>query len=636
MSGDRAAGYGRSSSDKQEKSCSQQHDWAVQKAQSLKLDLVTWEDDDGIPGDRLDRPGLERIFAKLEWHQKAGRPISVLLAFDQDRLSRATSWATGAIMQRLTALGVERLVTSSKDIDLLDDTQRAMFGIEQDLSKRACSKAISKNVCRGMVSQAAAGYWAGGIPPYGYRAAGEKKARILIPGPAVEVTAVKELFHIAAQGDLGVCALAILANEQGWPVPEGCRLRQPLSAGRQAPCWTGNTVHRILRNPAYVGMFCFGKRRQGKYHQATAGEPLERRRVRQEKAPPVLVQRRHEPLVDPATFDRVQAVLDSRYFGKQGRRRLHFALSGKLVCDCCGATMSLSKKDKLFDYVCGSWRNYGTCARNSVQEADLLDKVVDLISRELSTKATLKKLRKNLEAARSGRGETLKLAVKQGQAHVADLARKVEQGGSRLLSISADLVPLAEKELRRLKAELETAQKDLAELEGQSSEAQTQAQDIEDLLARLEALPAVLARADAQERGRIVRLAVASIRLRFEVSVGPTGRRQSHWTGATVTLRGAGCTTHEIPVARPRRTLTDGPPAIERQVDPTPGPRAPPGGLSPAPEALPRPLPLWPSAAGRARLGTAPRQSYGRSCPISAGGPGGCRARSACVGAIPR
>jgi site-specific DNA recombinase len=604
MARDRAIGYGRSSSDKQEKSCSQQHDWAVQKAQALKLDLVAWEDDDGIPGDRLDRPGLERIFAKLERHQKADRPITVLLAFDQDRLSRATSWATGAIMQRLTALGVERLVTSSKDIDLLDDTQRAMFGIEQDLSKRAYSKAISKNVCRGMVSQASAGYWAGGIPPYGYRAAGESKRRVLVFGPAVEVTAVKELFRIAAQGDLGVCALAIVANERNWPVPEGCRLRQPLSDKRPAPIWTANTIHRILRNPAYAGMIRYGKRRQGKYHQATAGEPLERRGIRQEKAPPVLARGRHEPLIDQGTFDRVQALLDSRHFGKQGRRRLYFALSGKLVCDCCGATMSGSNKEKLFGYVCGSWRNYGTCARNSVQEAELLDKVVDLLARELSSKATLRKMRKNLEATRSGQGETLRLAVKQGQAHVADLTRKVEQGGARLLSISADLVPLAEKELRRLRTELETAQKDLAELEGQSSEAQVQAQDIEDLLARFEALPAVLARADAKERGRIVRLAVASIRLRFKVSVGPTGRRQSHWTGATVTLRGAGSTTHEIPVGQPQGTLTDGPPAIERKVAPTPGLPGPTADPSPARGAFR--LPSVPSrlGIGRAMPGT--------------------------------
>jgi hypothetical protein len=99
-------------------SCEQQREWAVRKAGSLGLEFVACHDDGGIPGNVLDRPGLDALFATLERHQKARRPVTVLLAFDQDRVSRATSWATGAVMERLMGLGLERLVTATEEVDL--------------------------------------------------------------------------------------------------------------------------------------------------------------------------------------------------------------------------------------------------------------------------------------------------------------------------------------------------------------------------------------------------------------------------------------------------------------------------------------------------------------------------------------
>src|SRR5262249_26357310 len=154
--------------------------------------------------------GLEALFDDLARFQKARRPVGVLLVFDQDRLSRATSWATGAIMQRLTDFGVERLITATEEVDLYDDGSRAIFGLKQDLTKRGYAKALSKSVSRGMARLAAAGYWTGGHPPYGYRIAGEKRHRRLVPGPAEEVEAVRELFRVAAEGVLATGALAEL------------------------------------------------------------------------------------------------------------------------------------------------------------------------------------------------------------------------------------------------------------------------------------------------------------------------------------------------------------------------------------------------------------------------------------------
>jgi DNA invertase Pin-like site-specific DNA recombinase len=542
----RAAAYARSSDDKQEASCPQQREWAERKAQSLGMELAAYREDEGVPGDRLDRPGLEKLFDDLDRHQKARRPIPVLLVFDQDRLSRATSWATGAIMERLMGFGVERLVTATEDVDLYDDGGRVIFDLRQQLSKRGYAKQLSKNVSRGMAQLAAVGCWTGGHPPLGYRIAGEKRHRHLVPGPSEEVAAVRELFRLAAEGVLSTAALARLANQKGWPLPQASLLRQRASA---RPQWTAYTVGWLLRQRVYLGEIRYGRRRKGKYHMAAESGPVERRGRNQEPAPPQVRKGCHPPLVDADTFDRAQAALDSRRVERRvGRRRPDaFVFAGKLTCACCGAVMQGRIKDEFHGYVCATWRNRNGCGRNSVHECDLLERVASLLERELSTPATIRRLRQRLEARRTGCGETLRLAVERGQKHVADLTRQVEAGGRQLLRVSPDLVPLAERELRRQVAELDVARKDLEEVERQAARGQAEGQDVEELLTRLSALPKLLKNARAETRARVVQLAVAGMTLRFDVKVGPSGRRQSQWLGATVFLRGGGA-GYEMPV----------------------------------------------------------------------------------------
>jgi site-specific DNA recombinase len=541
---ERAAAYARSSDDKQEASCPQQLAWARQKAEVCNLELAVIRFDDGVPGDVIDRPGLEALFADLARFQKARRPVTTLLLFDQDRLSRGTSWAAGALMERLSRLGVERVVTASRALDLWDDADRAIFGIEQDLAKRGYVKALSRTVSRAMASLALAGYWCGGQAPYGYRIAGGKNQRHLVPGPAEEVEAVRELFRLAALGALSTSALARLANERGWPVPTASAFKQ---RGR-LPRWTRPCVGRLLRQVVYLGTIRYGKRRQGKYHQAGADGPVEMRGPSREPVAPLEREKCHEPLIDAQTWQRAQAALSSRRLEqRKGRRRPEdFAFSGRLECGCCGGTMYGMKA--AHGYVCGTWHDGEGCSRNGISEAMLMDAVASLLARELDRPATLARLRKRLEAGRTACGEVQRAALEKGRKRVADLEGQVDAGERRLLSVAADLLPSAEKQLRRLLAELGTARADLAELEKQSAAQVAEEQDTEELLARLSQLPALLRGADGGQRVRVVQAAVEKIVLRFTTKTGPKGLHvMSRWTGGTLTLRGGG-PTHQISV----------------------------------------------------------------------------------------
>ena len=173
-------------------------------------------------------------------------------------------------------------------------------------------------------------------------------------------------------------------------------------------------------------------------------------------------------------------------------------------------------ENEFHGYVCGTWKNRGPCTRNGISEAVLLDQVADLLARELDKKTTLDRLRKRLEAGRTGKGETLRLAFEKGRKHVAGLEKQVADGGKRLLAVDADLLPDAQNELRRMKSELDAARADLAAVEKQAASVRAEEVNVEELLAGLAALPRVLRGADATKRARVVQLAVAKIVMRFE------------------------------------------------------------------------------------------------------------------------
>jgi site-specific DNA recombinase len=570
---DDAAAYARSSEDRQEASCPQQLEWAARKAADLSLNLAATFQDVGIPGDRLDRPGLESLFAFLGQRQKARRPVTTLLLFDQDRLSRGTSWAAGALMERLAKLGVERVVTATRELDLYDDAGRAIFGLEQDLAKRGYVKTMSRNVCRAVAGFAAKGCWNGGSPPYGYRIAGERHNRRLVPGPAEEVEAVRELFREAAKGVLTTSGLARLANSRRWPIPAASVLRQHLANEKRkargkpehAVQWTAGTVGGMLRQVVYIGTIRYGRRRKGKYHQAAAAGPVERRGPSQQAEPAQDREGCHEPLIDRATFDTVQAVVAARRIERHVGR-LHpddFAFSGRLTCACCGGGMQGRHKDAFHGYVCGTWRNGRGCSRNSLSEPVLLEQVAGLLEQELSTPATIARLRKRLEARRSACGDVLRQSLAKGRQHVAGLEQKLDEGGRRLLEVSKQHVARVERELDRLSAELETARSDVADLERQVA-AQPPEEDIDLVLSRLSQLPKLLRNAEPAQRVRLVQLAVETVTLRFDVHASPTGRLMSRWAGATVELRGGG-QSYEITVPAGPACRTGCPPRRRRR-----------------------------------------------------------------------
>lgn len=198
------------------------------------------------------------------------------------------------------------------------------------------SRELSVKVRAGQARLATLGYKLGGTAPYGLRrmlldangkpkqilAPGERKSLvtervIFVPGPAHEVTTVERIFHEFTEEHRSLRSIAKRLNADGIQYFSGAK-------------WNANTVTRVLRHPAYMGMQVWGRtsmilsspRRQIPSHQwatcASAFEPTISRDIF-ERAQRAFANFIHN-LTNEDVLERFRAVLNE-----------HGKLSGKII-----------------------------------------------------------------------------------------------------------------------------------------------------------------------------------------------------------------------------------------------------------------------------------------------------------------
>jgi DNA invertase Pin-like site-specific DNA recombinase len=172
------------------------------------------------------------------------------------------------------------------------------------------------------------GFWVGGKPGYGYRRmmlssegkrkqmmdTGEHKSLttdrvILVPGPRKEVECVRRMFTMVMEHRLSCTEIARQLNRDNIPFH-----------GTQ---WSRLDVFNVLTHPKYAGFNVWG-RTSAKLHSKVAHLGRERW---------VLIPGAFAPIVDQATFDRVQAIMprdaDRHWSDRELLRKLRRLLAAK-------------------------------------------------------------------------------------------------------------------------------------------------------------------------------------------------------------------------------------------------------------------------------------------------------------------
>ncbi len=161
------------------------------------------------------------------------------------------------------------------------------------------------------------------------------------------------------------------------------------------------SIKYILTNPVYIGKIRYNLRQEWSENR--------RRNINPD---PIIVDGIHEAIIDMATWDRVQAIMESKK-GKPSRiYDGEYPLTGILKCPVCGAGMVImrngkKRKDgtKATYYACGAWKNKGTvvCNSNAINLDKANEYVFGKLSELLSNEKMIKTIVTNINKQRKAR-----------------------------------------------------------------------------------------------------------------------------------------------------------------------------------------------------------------------------------------
>ena len=161
--GNRAVGYVRRFTDRQEQSIPDQKKTIEAYVAEHGLRLVKFYIDDAISGtSTLGRRAFQKM---IQDAQKSTRRFDKIIVYDVKRFGRIDNDEAGYYRHILRTNSVEVIyVTENFNGDSTDDLLRPV----KQWQARQESKDLSKVTIRGLLSKVEGGWWMGGTPPYGY------------------------------------------------------------------------------------------------------------------------------------------------------------------------------------------------------------------------------------------------------------------------------------------------------------------------------------------------------------------------------------------------------------------------------------------------------------------------------------
>lgn len=267
----------------------------------------------------IHRPQMLALLKAVESDEYDG-----VLVMDMDRLGRGNMREQGLILETFQE-SKTKIITPRKTYDLSDEFDEEYSEFETFMARREL-KLITRRLQRGRIASVREGRYLGTRPPYGYELAEIGGHRTLIPHPD-QATIVRMIYDWYTDPTKSMGANNI-ANELN-------TMNIPSYSGQQ---WDGSVVRNVLKNPVYTGKI---KWRQKERKKSTDPSKITESRTRP-KSEWIIVEGKHEPLVDEMIFAQAQSILSSRtHTPVKPKQTLANPLAGLIRCELCGFSMVL-------------------------------------------------------------------------------------------------------------------------------------------------------------------------------------------------------------------------------------------------------------------------------------------------------
>lgn len=313
--------------------------------------------------------------------------FSYVIVYQLDRFSRSR-YDSAVYKHRLKRNGVR--VLSAKEHITTDPTGILLEALIE-ANAELYSAELSQKVTRGMLQNVLEGKWPGGNLPLGYRLDDEHRP-VLAPE---DTPTVRKIYDWYLQG-MNEARIIRKLNEEGFRT----------SVGRP---FTRTSIHRILRNPIYIGTF----RYKGELYPHFA-----------------------PPLLTKQLFYQIQALLDRHEHKHVVPHGQDFALVGKAFCGLCGqhlvGTSGTSHAGvRYLYYMCSSRthildrKTYTPCKFRNIRADWLESQVLQVTLQILYDPDTRDEIAKKC-VVRQKASQTESPQLKQMKAVRKDLQRKLE------------------------------------------------------------------------------------------------------------------------------------------------------------------------------------------------------------------
>ena len=285
--------------------------------------------DEGITGTKMDkREDLLRMLSDCE----AGK-IQRIVIKSISRLARNTTDCL-EIVRKLNSLGIS-IFFEKENIDTSSMESELILTILSSLAESE-SNAISQNVKWGIKHRFLDGTFVISDPAYGYKNVNGKM--VIVPE---EATVIKEIFEAALSGE-GTALIAKKLNQRGVPP-------------KRVKAWGNTTIQGILQNEMYTGDAVF---------QKTYSDKNYKRHPNRGESDCYMIKNHHDAIISHAVFEKVRQSMQQRGnekgIGEDVEKYSNrYALSGKIICGCCGNSFKRRKHTKPSgDYIAWTCRTH--------------------------------------------------------------------------------------------------------------------------------------------------------------------------------------------------------------------------------------------------------------------------------------
>ena len=467
----RAAIYCRLSKDDdldgESASIANQRDMLEHYCEKQGWEVVEVYQDDGYTGLNMERPDLKRMIKAIERRQ-----VNLVITKDLSRLGR-NYLQTGYLIEDFFPRNGVRYIAMNDGIDTLrENNDIAPF---KNILNEMYSKDISKKVHSSYLLKAQKGEFTGCVAPFGYRKDPEDKNHLLVDEETAPI--VRQIFRWALEGP-GPNFIRRRLEEQKVPCPtwwnreRGIRNvrtkweKQDPEKGRYM--WDFSVIKDILMNPVYAGAIA-SQKKDYRFKIGTIGE----------KKPQdwIVVEQRHEPLIDRKSFAIVQDKLKSRQRPRQNGETSLFA--GLIKCGECGKSLTIRTthaKHPQQIYACKTYGAFGKthCSQHRVEYDTLYRLVLNKI-RECASAALMDgeaiagKLTDTCEAEQKGQREAWERSLAKDEERIEVLEKMVlrlyeDMMAGRISDTNFNLMlGRTQTEQAELKARVEEARKRLSD-----------------------------------------------------------------------------------------------------------------------------------------------------------------------------